>query len=589
MRRRNAVTGIAISVAALLLLAVAACGDDATSTPVVVRETVEVTKEVVVTQEVEVTKEVVVTQEVEVTKEVVVIATPTPKPAPELSFPSGSLRIALPALPGTATDPAQSRFSQDKKYFELMYDSLIGAVPGTSQFSTETGLAQNWEFSAGGLSLTLTLRDGVTFHNGDPLTPADVKFTLERLAEDFAEEQNVEFLTSTISAIELPGQNQVVLKLATTSLSTLFALSSIDGNSDMVVPKAYLESIGQEAFIDAPVGTGPYKFLNRSGGARIAMEAIDDHWFVGTPRWKSVEFTVVPEETTRLAMLQTDAISIATIRRGSVEAAESAGLEIFGKPGAVQAIVQFHQQWRDIATNDERVRRAVALGIDFETILETILAGRGDHVWTFFPSAWDFAYDPNLMTPYDYDPAEARSILEEAGMLGTTIHVQSYPRGDIPELTEVAEAIAGMLDEVGFDAQIVSQDIGAWVDKLRGQSMEDPSISVMGGSNRPLAAGLIATLLWSEGGFAQVMDPDLDALIEDVNSAQFVDDYKAAVQEVFKLVKEKTFALPAFQLDDLRAVQPGIFTVWDVGGREPASDGLRWFGTNFPNGSADIS
>ena len=146
----------------------------------------------------------------------------------------------------------------------------------------------------------------------------------------------------------------------------------------MILPKKYLEAIGDDAFAQKPVGSGPYKFVEQVTGSHIKLTAVDNHWRIGVPRFKTVTFKLVPEETTRIALLRRGEVDIADVSRDRVKELEREWFPIhFRREEAI--LTAWWILPRDgQPTKDKRVREALNLAIDRNEIAQSIFAGYAD-------------------------------------------------------------------------------------------------------------------------------------------------------------------------------------------------------------------
>jgi peptide/nickel transport system substrate-binding protein len=219
--------------------------------------------------------------------------------------------------------------------FMLLYALHDAVVKPMPEQALAPSLAESWSASDDGLNYEFALRQGAKFHNGEPVTAEDVKFSFERYrgtARDLMKDR--------VAAIETSDPRHVRFKLKQPWPDFLTFYGSASG-SGWIVPKAYLEKVGDEGFKKAPVGAGPYKFVSFTPGIELVLEAFDQYWRK-PPSVKRLVFKVIPEETTRLAALKRGEVDIAYSVRG--ELAEElqrtpADPEARGRPGGVQHIL----------------------------------------------------------------------------------------------------------------------------------------------------------------------------------------------------------------------------------------------------------
>ena len=207
--------------------------------------------------------------------------------------------------------------------FMLLYalhDGLVKPMPGKP---AALCLAETYTASPDGMSHTFVLRAGAKFHNGEPVTAEDVKFSYERYRGNAAG-----FIKSNVASVETPDPRRVVFRLKKPWPDFLLYYSSVTG-AGWIVPKKYVESVGEDGFKKAPIGAGPYKFVSFTPGVELVMEAFDDYWRK-KPTVKRLIWKVIPDEATRLAALKRGEVDIAYSIRGELaeELRKSPGLAL---------------------------------------------------------------------------------------------------------------------------------------------------------------------------------------------------------------------------------------------------------------------
>src|SRR4029450_10445867 len=230
--------------------------------------------------------------------------------------PKTELTVALSSFSTEVLDPPLGGHLV-KYYLSMIFDYLVGTTPD-GQPSRDGGLATRWENSPDYKRWTFYLRKNVKFHNGDEVTSEDVKFSLQRNIGKRSTTGYAGPLRTLVQDIETPAPDRVVIVTKEPTLIIPTYLSRVLSTEGMVLPKKYIESVGDDVFARKPVGSGPYKFVEHVTGSHLKLEAMPAHWRLGTPKYKTMQFRLIPEETTRIALLRRGEVDIADVSRERV-------------------------------------------------------------------------------------------------------------------------------------------------------------------------------------------------------------------------------------------------------------------------------
>src|SRR6185369_1108957 len=271
-------------------------------------------------------------------------------------------------------------------------------------------LAESWSVSRDGISYDFMLRKGVVFHNGDPLTADDVKFSFERYRGAAAR-----LLKDKVAGVDVVDAQHVRFRLKEPWPDFLTFYGTPATGAGWVVPKKYVEKVGDDGFKRAPIGAGPYKFVSFNPGVELVLEA-NEHYWRKTPSVKRLVFKAVPEEVTRLAMLKRAEVDIAYSIRGPLaeELRRTPGLTLQPNhpPGTFWLV--FPEQWTAPKSPwaDKRVRLAANHAIDRAAINQAETLGFSKITGSIIPFAFDGFWQPPILP---YDATRARRLLTEAG------------------------------------------------------------------------------------------------------------------------------------------------------------------------------
>ncbi|HEY1258208.1 MAG TPA: ABC transporter substrate-binding protein [Stellaceae bacterium] len=425
-----------------------------------------------------------------------------------------------------------------------LHDAMVKPMPGKSQAPC---LAESWTAAEDGLTYEFVIRDGVKFHNGDPVTAEDVKFSFERYkgaAHDL--------MKKNVAVIETPDARHVRFKLKAPWPDFLMFYSNASG-SGWIVPKKYVEKVGDDGFKRAPIGAGPYKFVSFTPGVELVLEAFDGYWRK-TPSVKRLVMKVIPDEATRLAALKRGEVDIAYSIRGELaeELRKTKGLSL--KPVVLQAPnwLYFPEQWDPKSPwHDLRVRQAANLAIDREGMSQALFLGFCKITDSIIPYTFDYYWQPPAAV---YDPAKAKKLLADAG----------YPNGFDAGFM-YCDSSYGNMAEVSIDN---FQQIGIRVKMqpieragfFAGYTSGKYTKGIIQGASGAFgnAATRLASFVVKGGAYAYGSYPDIDALYP--QQADEIDPKKRAaiLTKMQQLVYDKAIYAPIWQLGFLNGVGPRV-------------------------------
>ena len=434
---------------------------------------------------------------------------------------SDDLVIALSTFSEETMTP-WSGSGQRKAYLDLAFEYLAYIDPETQE--AVPGLAESWDMSEDGKTWTFHLRQGVPFSGGHgEMTSADVAYSIERLIGEDSRAGPASPMRRAIASVETPDDHTVVVNL---NFPDFELAKGYFGAAQQlgIVSRAYYEAAGEEG-AGMPVGTGPYQLDQQVPGSEISMTLRDDieqHWRV-TPDFERVVFRVVPEESTRVAMLQAGEADIAPISFDSIPTVRDAGLDIVSAEATWSPVVRFGGL---IQTSDDRynadapwakkeVRQALNYAVDKQTIIDELFQGEATVASSDTPvPAW------TSVQPYPYDPEMARQLLSDAGYPdGFDITIRTFTTAPGAELPLMAEAVALYWQDVGVNATIEPVDWPSlraeWTEgKANGYVWTHRGFPFASAANG-LEAGFMADSL-----FASYTSAELEQMIQAFSSEQ---------------------------------------------------------------------
>lgn len=332
-----------------------------------------------------------------------------------------------------------------------VFEALVFINPET--LSADPLLADSWETSADGLTITFKLKSGVTWHNGSPFTAADVVYSIKRV-QDTATGSPFAPQLAAVSGVEATDDQTVVLTLANTVPGILANLAVIQ-----IVNEA---SIG--AITTAPVGTGPFKFVNWAPGDHIRVEAYAEHR--SPAKVGAIEWRIVPDSQARLAGLQDGTLSMVALVEGKdVVQAQAAGIGIIQtKPYILYE--NFNINTKRAPFDDKRVRQALAHAFDREGYAKTIWFGFARP--TINPVPPEMAtYLPDSAAQYPFDLDKAAALLAEAGFTAEkplTMEILTIQGFDT--LKSMALLLQDTLNRIGHKVTVRELEVTVWIDRI---------------------------------------------------------------------------------------------------------------------------
>jgi peptide/nickel transport system substrate-binding protein len=470
------------------------------------------------------------------------IAAPVPARA---TNPEGQLTWGVHiSLAPTWFDPAEmSGIITPYMVMYALHDGLVKAMPG-KPFAPS--LAESWTVSDDGLIYEFALRKGAKFHNGEPVTAEDVKFSYER----YRGASNKD-LKDHVASVETPDPQHVAFKLKQPWPDFLTFYTSATG-ANWIVPKKYVEQVGDEGYKKAPIGAGPYKFVSFTPGLELTFEAFEAYWRK-TPSVKRLVFRVIPDESTRLAALKRGEIDIAYSIRGELaeELERTKGLAL--KPTVIQGAfwIYFADQWDPKSPwADPRVRQAAALAIDRKTINQALTLGHSRLTGSIIPDTFEHYWAPPAPA---YDPAKAKQLLAEAG------HANGFDAGEYycdASYSNLAEAVLNNLQAVGIRARLRPLERAAF---FKGYSEKSYKNIIQGASG---AFGNTATRLQSfvvkGGAYVYGSYPDIDALFQQQEAELDAKKREAMLHKIQQLIYERTIYAHLWQLAFINGAGPRV-------------------------------
>jgi peptide/nickel transport system substrate-binding protein len=467
-------------------------------------------------------------------------------PAVAPAAPEGQLISALHfSLAPTLFEPAETPgVVSPFMVLYALHDAMIKPMPGNGMAPS---LAESWSMSPDGLVYEFVLRKGPRFHSGEPVTAEDVKFSFERYKGISSK-----MLKDRVAAIETPDAGRVRFRLKQAWPDFLTFYGGIATGANWIVPKKYVERVGEDGFKKAPVGAGPYRFVSFTPGIELVLEATDSYWRK-TPSVKRLVFKSVPDQATRLVTLKSGDADLAYALPGELgeEAQRTPGLTLRPTPFTSTHWLLFADQFdKSSPWHDRRVRLAATHAVDRQAINQAVSLGHSKITGSIIPTSFDFYWQPPAIA---YDVAKAKQLLAEAG----------YPRGfDAGDLwcdvstTAAAEAAINYLLAAGIKVKLRPVERAGFLKQYQEKKLKNLIYGLSGiGGN---AATRIEAFAASTGTFAYGSYPDLDGLFREQATELDPKKREVLLHRIQQLMHDKVMFLPIWQLSVLNAYGPRV-------------------------------
>jgi peptide/nickel transport system substrate-binding protein len=466
--------------------------------------------------------------------------------APAMAAPEGQLTWAVQfALAPTWFDPAETT-GIITPFFTLyaIHDALVKPMPGKPMAPS---LAESWSASPDGLTHDFVLRAGVRFHNGDPVTADDVKFSFDRYRGVSAK-----LLKDRVRQVQVVDPLRVRFHLKEPWPDFMVFYATPATGAAWIVPRKYVEKVGEDGFKRAPIGAGPYRFVSFAPGTELVLEA-NEHYWRKPPSVKRLVIKVVPDETTRLAMLKRGEVDLGYTFRGAVaeELRRSPGLGL--KPSLFNATfwVIFTEQWDPKSPwADRRVRLAANHAIDRQAINESLTLGFSRITSSMIPQDFEFAWHAPM---YAYDPKKAKQLLAEAG------YPNGFDAGQISTDTsfaESAEPIANYFAAIGIRASVRALERAAFFNQLRDKKLRPLAYAASGAFGN--AATRLDAFVAAGAAYAYGSYPDIEGLIQEQALDRDRKRREATLIRIQQMMYERAMFAPLWETATINGFGPRV-------------------------------
>ena len=379
------------------------------------------------------------------------------------------------------------------------------------------------------------LRSDIKFHDGSPLTADDVVFSVKRITNPaFKSPQLSQF--DQISDARAESPTKVLLTTKTPYPVLLAQLVKLS-----IVPKAYIEKVGDAEFNLKPIGSGPYKLKEWQKGVQSVLEANDGYWR-GKPPFKTAIFRAVPDVATRIADLKTGRADLIRLLPpdDAIALKSDARVKVLAVPTERVGYMFINAQAG--ASADLRVRQAIAYAIDRKALIDSLLQGFGTPVDSI-GAAPIFGYQPDIKG-YEYNPDKARALVKEAGAVGAQLTFLTSPAYD----RHIIEAIQQMVNDVGLKVDIAMLDQATYLRRRQGNPAEAGQIAIgVWSCACQDADGIIFPLFRTGSSWAKYSNPAFDAAVDAARSTLDVGKRMADYKTAYEILRQDVPGIGLYQ------------------------------------------
>ncbi|WP_016695868.1 ABC transporter substrate-binding protein [Rhodococcus rhodochrous] len=356
--------------------------------------------------------------------------------------PQATLRYAT-TYGASSFDPHKTRITSDSTMLNLVYDRLVHRDRNADPVP---GLAESWEFSEDGSTLTLNLRQDVTFADGTPLDAPAVVANLRRALEP---DSITAAMLAGVESVEAVDAHTVALRLNGPGGQLVLTLSDLPGM--IVNPNAFGTPDKDAALVLDPAGAGRYTVVQSQPGAQYRFAARDDYWDREAVQAEGFEWVVMTDPQTRVNAVASDQLDAAMATPMSLDPAEQQGLQTHVQTSLNNYVLNLNRTRSEFGKLE--VRQALAHAVDRESVVETALEGHGEPASQNFPAGY-FAHNEALDGQYAFDPDKAKQLLDEAGVPDGFAFVAGV--SNLPENQMIGQILQEQLARVGITMEIRS-------------------------------------------------------------------------------------------------------------------------------------
>lgn len=450
-----------------------------------------------------------------------------------------TIHVALPEDLDDSLDPHKTVSALTR---EEMFNVFEGLVKPTPEGDLMCAVAESYEISPDRKTYTFTIRDGITFHNGQPVTAEDAVWSILRVKDPQDPKVFPVPALERIESITAPDERTVVITLTEPSNEFLSYLTLA------ILPRDYTE---QDT---APVGTGPFKYVSRQPQVEVVLEKNENYW--GTPaQLDRVVYKIIENSDTLLMSLQSGAIDLCSHMTSTQIAQLPEGFHV--EEGTMNLVTAMYLNHAVEPLNDIRVRQALCMGVDKQGLIDLAFDGYGTPIGSSMYPAFGKYFDESLTDYYPHDVEQAKALLAEAGYPDGLTLTMTVPSDKKP-YTDTAEVLVAQLAEIGVTLEVLPVEWDTWVEEsYNGRNYQTTMVGV-DASTMTARALLERFVSGHRKNFINYSDPQYDALFQKAQAATDDAEQTRLYKEMERNLTENAANVYIQDLADLVAVRDNL-------------------------------
>ena len=433
-------------------------------------------------------------------------------------------------------DPQNAEYAGTR---EVLFNLFEGLVKATSDGNIEPAVAQSYEVAEDASSISFTIREGITFHDGSPVTAEDIRYSLER----YAEIQGSESAFADFQELEIVDDGTVNVILSKPNSEFIYELTC------PIIPEANDANVNSN-----PIGTGPFKFVSFKPGESLVVEKYEDYWKEGVPYLDQVTFKVVTDTDSAINQLNAGTLDIYQYLTADQAATLNENFNIL--EGSVNYVQGMFLNNAVAPFDDVRVRQALYYAVDRDLINEFLFGGKSHIIGTNMIPAAEFYYNADTETTYSRDLDKARELLNEAGYPNGFEFTITVPNNYAPH-EGTAQIIADNLSEVGITANINLVEFNTWYSDAFVDRNYEATVVAVDGRLAP-NSWFSKNVTNDSKNFTNYSNPEFDELFEKAMNAIDLDEKAGYYKQMQQILADDAASIYVQDPANLVAVNSAL-------------------------------